>query len=115
VVYVVMLVPAVIAAAFSWRWWIAAALVLPGFVLYVTKSWAAAQAQGVTSQGDTGQWLVDIIVVPIAVVLAGVVRAHAERFSILILVCCLIVVVDPLGRVVWHRRRRGDRSDARSI
>jgi hypothetical protein len=103
--YVLLLLPAVLGAVFAWSWWVAAVLITPGFAVYEAKSWAAAKAQGATSSSDTGQVLVGFIAVPIAVVLAGIVRTDAGRFSILALVAYVIVVVDPLARAVWHKHR----------
>ena len=107
-----MLVPAAISALLSWDWWVAALLVTPGFSLYVKKSWAAANEQGVRSPDETGQRIISAIAAPIAVILADVVRAHAGRFSILVLVGYLIVVADPLGRIVWHLHSKALKSHA---
>jgi hypothetical protein len=104
--YGLMLVPTALAALLGWRWWVAALLAAPGFGLYLKESWSAARARGAVSQDETGQWLVGVIGAPIAVGLAGVVKANAADFSALVFVCYLILVVDPFARIVWHWRRR---------
>lgn len=106
--YALLLLPASVAAALDWHWWIAAVLMLPGLAVYVNRAWSAARVQGVVSQDETGQWIVGIIAAPVAVGLADILRAHAERFSALVFVAYLILVVDPFGRILWHWRRQRD-------
>jgi hypothetical protein len=106
--YGLMLIPAAVAALLIWPWWIAALLAAPGFGVYVKKSRLAAKAQGVLPRDETGAWIVGAIGAPIAVVLADMVKSHADSISTLVFVGFLIIVVDPAWRLVWQwRRQRG--------
>lgn len=107
--YALLLLPASVAAALNWHWWIAAVLMSPGLAVYVSRAWSAARVQGVMSQDETGQWIVGVIGAPTAVVLADIVRAHAARYSALVFVCYVILVVDPFARAVWRQQRRRGR------
>lgn len=105
--YGLMLAPTVLAALLAWPWWVAALLAVPGLGLYQRESWAAARAKGAVSQDETGQRIVGVFGAPIGVVIAKVFKAHAMDFSVLALVCCLILVLDPIARIVWRRRCQG--------
>lgn len=62
--YGLMIAPAAVAAAFDWRWWIAAILVTPGFVRHIKRSRVSAQARGVVSRDETGEGIVGVILIP---------------------------------------------------
>lgn len=113
--YGVIIALAAVAAAFDWRWWIAAILVTPGFALYFKRSRAASKARGVVAKDETGEWIVSAIGILVGVLLGGFFHAHADlqRFTVLTIVAYMIFVSDPLSRVVrrWVQRRSDLPSD----
>jgi hypothetical protein len=105
--YGVFVLPAILTAAFAWPVWVGLALLVPGEVLRIGTGWAAAKALGIASRSETGQLLVYVIAVPGAIVLSAVAKNFPRQYYALFYVCYLIIVVDPLWRLIYHRSRTG--------
>jgi hypothetical protein len=74
-------------------------------MLLLRTGWMAAEALGVVSRRETGQWIVAVVSVPGAIALGEFVKFHDKIYAALLLVCYLVIVVDPLRRLIYRWRR----------
>jgi hypothetical protein len=104
--YGLLIVAAAIAAVLAWPWWLGLVLLVPGMVLYFRAGQAEAFTRGWTSGEEGGRGFVAIVGALSGMGYAALASAFPDRYASLLLVGFLIVVCDPLGRLVNRLRRQ---------
>jgi hypothetical protein len=103
--YAALTVPAVLTGLFAWPWWLGVVLLMPGVVLLIRFGWIAADALGIVSRDETGQWIVGLIAGPGAVAVGALAKSYHKDYAALLFVGYLVIIVDPLWRFIWSRYR----------
>jgi hypothetical protein len=99
-----ILVPALLGAAFEWPRYLTYALLVLGFSLEIAFGWAAARARGAEYRKARPSRGVMALVGGFSGLLGALVAGLHTTYTPLLFALSLIVVAEPWSRVVWKRQ-----------
>jgi hypothetical protein len=100
-----ILVPAALGAIFGWPRYLTYALLVPGFAIQIGLGWAAGQARGARYRVERPSLGPRLLVGGFCGFLGALVAGVETAYAPLLFALLLIVVAEPLWRVVWKRQR----------